>query len=124
MLRRVAAFCWPLRPVLLLVSLPRVRSPVVGVLGLLVSFSRPRSPVVGPLAEHSRGRTGQVNVLTLTIPLSTRHSGTDTAHYLRQPSSNLMLFHIHSSSETGCGMGASSSDLLPVYISQMGQGAG
>ena len=33
MLRRVAAFCRPLRPVLLLVSLPRLRSPVVGVPG-------------------------------------------------------------------------------------------
>ena len=35
MLRRVAAFCRPLRPVLLLVSLPRSRRPVVGVLGLI-----------------------------------------------------------------------------------------
>ena len=34
MLRRVAAFCRPLRPVLLLVSFPRSRSLVVGVLGL------------------------------------------------------------------------------------------
>ena len=34
MLRRVAAFCRPLRPVLLLVSFPRSRSPVVGVLGM------------------------------------------------------------------------------------------
>ena len=34
MLRRVTAFCRPLRPVLLLVSFPRSRSPVVGVLGL------------------------------------------------------------------------------------------
>ena len=34
MLRRVAAFCWSLRPVLLLASFPRSRSPVVGVLGL------------------------------------------------------------------------------------------
>ena len=34
MLRRVAAFCRPLRPVLLLVSFPRSQSPVVGVLGL------------------------------------------------------------------------------------------
>ena len=34
MLRRVAAFCRPLRPVLLLVSFPRSRSPVVGVTGL------------------------------------------------------------------------------------------
>ena len=34
MLRRVATFCQPLRPVLLLVSFPRSRSPVVGVLGL------------------------------------------------------------------------------------------
>ena len=34
MLRRVAIFCRPLRPVLLLVSFPRSRSPVVGVPGL------------------------------------------------------------------------------------------
>ena len=34
MLRRGAAFCRPLRPVLPLVSFPRSRSPVVGVLGL------------------------------------------------------------------------------------------
>ena len=34
MLRWVAAFCRPLQPVLLLVSFPRSRSPVVGVLGL------------------------------------------------------------------------------------------
>ena len=34
MLRRVAAFCRPLRPVLLRVSFPRSRSPVVGVPGL------------------------------------------------------------------------------------------
>ena len=34
MLRRVAAFCRPLRPVLRLVSFPRSQSPVVGVLGL------------------------------------------------------------------------------------------
>ena len=34
MLRRVAAFCRPLRPVLLLVLFPRSRSPVVGVPGL------------------------------------------------------------------------------------------
>ena len=34
MLRRVAAFCRPLRPVLLLVSFPRSWSPVVGVLEL------------------------------------------------------------------------------------------
>ena len=34
MLRRVAAFCQPLRPVLLLVLFPRSRSPVVGVPGL------------------------------------------------------------------------------------------
>ena len=34
MFRRVATFCRPLRPVLLLVSFPRSRSPVVGVLGL------------------------------------------------------------------------------------------
>ena len=35
MLRRGAAFCQPLRPVLLLVSFPPSRSPVDGVLGLL-----------------------------------------------------------------------------------------
>ena len=34
MLRRVAAFCRPLRLVLLLVSFPRSQSPVVGVPGL------------------------------------------------------------------------------------------
>ena len=34
MLRRVAAFCRPLQPVLLLVMFPRLWSPVVGVLGL------------------------------------------------------------------------------------------
>ena len=34
MLRRVAAFCRPLRPVLLLVSFLRSQSPVVGVPGL------------------------------------------------------------------------------------------
>ena len=51
MLRRVAAFCRPLRPVLLLVSFPRSRSPVVGVLGLCwmwqdVPFARQRRPIV------------------------------------------------------------------------------
>ena len=47
MLRRVAAFCGLLRPMLLLVPFPRSRSPVVGVLGLLVPFPRSWSPVVG-----------------------------------------------------------------------------
>ena len=54
MLRRVAAFCRPLRPVLLVVSFPRSRSPVVGVPGLCwmwqdVPFARQRRPVVGVL---------------------------------------------------------------------------
>ena len=54
MLRRVAAFCRPLRPVLLLVSFPRSRSPVVGVRGLCwmwrdVPFAHQRRPVVGVL---------------------------------------------------------------------------
>ena len=51
MLRRVAAFCRPLRPVLLRVSFPRSRSPVVGVPGLCrmwrAPFVRSRCPVVG-----------------------------------------------------------------------------
>ena len=52
MLCRVAAFCRPLRPVLLLVLFPRSRSPVVGVLGLCwmlhgVPFVCQRRPVVG-----------------------------------------------------------------------------
>ena len=52
MLRRVAAFCRPLRPVLLLVSFPRSRSPVVGVPGLYwmwrdVPFARQRRPIIG-----------------------------------------------------------------------------
>ena len=54
MLRRVVAFCRPLRPVLLLVSFLRSRSRVVGVLGLCwmwhgVSFVRQWRPVVGVL---------------------------------------------------------------------------
>ena len=54
MLRRVATFCRPLRPVLLLVSFPRSRSPVFGVLGLCwmwhdVPFGHQRRPVVGVL---------------------------------------------------------------------------
>ena len=54
MLRRVAAFCRPLRPVLPLVSFPRSRSPVPGVPGLCwmwrdVPFARQRRPVVGAL---------------------------------------------------------------------------
>ena len=54
MLRRVTAFCRPLRPVLLLVSFPRSRSPVVGALGLCwtwrdVPFACQRRPVVGVL---------------------------------------------------------------------------
>ena len=54
MLRRVTAFCRPLRPVLLLVSVPRLRSPVVGVPGLCgtwrgVPFARQRRPGVGLL---------------------------------------------------------------------------
>ena len=54
MLRRVAAFCRPLRLVLLLVSFPRSRSPVVGVPGLCwmrrdVPFARQRRPIIGVL---------------------------------------------------------------------------
>ena len=54
MSRRVAAFCRLLRPVLLLVSFPRSRSPVVGVLGLCwmwqgVPFARQRRPIIGVL---------------------------------------------------------------------------
>ena len=54
MLRRVFAFCRPLRPVLLLVSFPRSRSPVVGVPGLCwmwhgVPFARQWRPVVAVL---------------------------------------------------------------------------
>ena len=54
MLRRVATFCRLLRPVLLLVSFPRSRSPVVGVLGLCwmwhgVPFACQWRPIVGVL---------------------------------------------------------------------------
>ena len=54
MLRWIAAFCRPLRPVLLLVSFPRSRSPVVGVPGLCwrwrdVPFARQRRPIIGVL---------------------------------------------------------------------------
>ena len=44
MLRRVAAFCRPLRPVLLPVLFPRSRSPVVGVLGLCWIWHAPPPP--------------------------------------------------------------------------------
>ena len=55
MLCRVAAFCRLLRPVLLLVSFPRSRSPVAGVLGLCwmwhgVPFARQRRPIIGVLS--------------------------------------------------------------------------
>ena len=54
MLRRVTAFCQSLQPVLLLVSFPRSRSPVVGVPGLCwmwrdVPFARQRRPIIGVL---------------------------------------------------------------------------
>ena len=54
MLRRVATFCRPLRPVLLLVSFPRSRSPVVGVPGLCwmwrdVPFACQQRPIIGVL---------------------------------------------------------------------------
>ena len=57
MLRWVAAFCRPLRPVLLLVSFPRSRSPVVGVLGLCwmwrdVPFACQRRPPPPPPAVY------------------------------------------------------------------------
>ena len=60
MLRRVAAFCRPLRPVLPLVLFPRSRRPVVGVLGLCwmwrdVPFACQRCPVVGVLGAVLRG---------------------------------------------------------------------
>ena len=59
MLHRVAAFCRPLRPVLLLVSFPRLRSPVVGVPGLCwmwhgVPFSAPpRNQAPAPYPTQS-----------------------------------------------------------------------
>ena len=59
MLRWVAAFCRPLRPVLLLVSFPRSRSPIVGVPGLCwtwrdVPFVRQRRPVGVLRPPHGR----------------------------------------------------------------------
>ena len=62
MLHRVAAFCRPLRSVLLLVSFPHSESPVVAVLGLCwmwhtVPFARQWQPVVGilgPVVDHTR----------------------------------------------------------------------
>ena len=54
MLRRVAAFCRPLRPVLLLLLFLHSWSPAVGVLGLCgmwhgVPFARQRRPIIGVL---------------------------------------------------------------------------
>ena len=53
MLRRVAAFCRPLRPVLLLVAFPRSRGPVVGVPGLC-----PPAPHTSLRSAHSAGQFG------------------------------------------------------------------
>ena len=76
MLRRVAAFCWPLRPVLLLVSFPRSRSPVVGVPGLCwmwrdVPFARQWRPVVGILGAVLVVVRGRLTVFVVQAPLST-----------------------------------------------------
>ena len=57
MLRRVAAFCRPLRPVLLLVSFPRLRSPVVGVLGLCWMWRGLLYSLGCPLPSASAGCT-------------------------------------------------------------------
>ena len=60
MLRRVAVFCRPLRPVLLLVSFPRSRSPVVGVPGVagcaVCASAAPNSWRIGGCAGCCRGR--------------------------------------------------------------------
>ena len=86
MLRWVAAFCRPLRPVLLLVSFPRSRSPAVGVPGLCgmwrdVPFACQWRPIVGatpPSHRKTENRTGDAALMTgvphgrlsLTHPLS------------------------------------------------------
>ena len=61
-LHRVAAFCRPLRPVLLLVSFPRSRSPVVGVPGLCWMWRD------GPFARQQRLVVGVVLVVA-GVPL-------------------------------------------------------
>ena len=77
MLRRVAAFCRPLQPVLLLVSFPRLWSPVVGVPGLCwmwrdVPFARQRRPIVGVLRMcWLLGGRGRLTVFAIHAPLST-----------------------------------------------------
>ena len=75
MLRLVAAFCRPLRPVLLLVSFPHSRSPVVGVLGLSwmrhgVPFVRQRHPIIGVM-RMCRLLPGRLTVFAVHAPLST-----------------------------------------------------
>ena len=75
MLRRVAAFCRPLRPVLLLVSFPRSRSPVVGVPGAVLDVEwcavcasvAPSSWHIGGCAGCCRGR---LTVFAVHAPLS------------------------------------------------------
>ena len=68
MLRWVTAFCRPLRPVLLLVSFPRSRSPVVGVLGLPPPPPPPAwcqpPPPPPPHARSVDSCTGAMNVVT------------------------------------------------------------
>ena len=73
MLCRVAAFCRPLRPVLLLVSFPRSWSPVVGVPGLCgmwrdVPFAHQRRPIVGVLGGVRSVMVDAGGVHTCMVP--------------------------------------------------------
>ena len=73
MLRRGAAFCRPLRPVLLLVSFPRSRSPVVGVLGLCwmwrdVPLGRQRAPSSWRIGGCAGCRWGRLTVFAVPPP--------------------------------------------------------
>ena len=95
MLRRVAAFCGPLRPVLPLVSFPRSRSPVVGVPGLCwmwrdVPFARQWRPVVGVL--------GVVLVVAGVRPHPNNNIAVNVCVRARAPScAVLQLCHLHHS---------------------------
>ena len=73
-LHQVAVLCRPLQPVLLLVSFPRSRSPVVGVLGLCwlrrMPFVHLRCPIVGVpgvvlvvAGDLQYGAWGRLNVM-------------------------------------------------------------
>ena len=108
MLRRVAAFCRPLRPVLLQVSFPGSRSPVVGVLGLCwmwqdVPFARQRRPIIGVLRMRWLLPVLQWFTAILLLPCPRpRHAA---AHFTASPGSESYEALVPLDPPSRCGRG-------------------